>query len=109
VFEFEAQEEKETVCVCARARAREEGDREMSTGVLPMGCLGAVRCQTSGAERSAAVPKRRILVMGGTGRVGGSTLRALATVPDLHLIVAGRNRYFSIPHLFFIGFLQHHP
>ncbi|CAK9253947.1 unnamed protein product [Sphagnum jensenii] len=64
----------------------------MSTGVLPMGCLGAVRCQTSGAERSAAVPKRRILVMGGTGRVGGSTLRALATVPDLHLIVAGRNR-----------------
>ncbi len=95
--------------MCARARAREEGDREMSTGLLPMGCLGAVRCQTSGAERSAAVPKRRVLVMGGTGRVGGSTLRALATVPDLHLIVAGRNRYFSIPHLFFVGFPQHHP
>ncbi|KAI7737688.1 hypothetical protein M8C21_027857, partial [Ambrosia artemisiifolia] len=37
--------------------------------------------------------KSRVLVLGGTGRVGGSTAIALSKLsPDLHIIVAGRNR-----------------
>jgi len=39
------------------------------------------------------IQKKTVLVMGGTGRVGASTLRALAKGDDLHLIVGGRNRY----------------
>ncbi|CAH9072365.1 unnamed protein product [Cuscuta europaea] len=35
----------------------------------------------------------RVLIIGGTGRVGGSTAIALSTLcPDLHIIVGGRNR-----------------
>ncbi|KAI7730503.1 hypothetical protein M8C21_019010 [Ambrosia artemisiifolia] len=35
----------------------------------------------------------RVLVLGGTGRVGGSTAIALSKLsPDLHIIIAGRNR-----------------
>lgn len=35
----------------------------------------------------------RVLVLGGTGRVGGSTAIALSNLcPDLQIIVAGRNR-----------------
>lgn len=41
--------------------------------------------------------KKRVLVMGGTGRVGASTLRALAKGGDLHLVVGGRNRYRISP------------
>lgn len=36
----------------------------------------------------------RVLVLGGTGRVGGSTAIALSKLcPDLRIIVGGRNRY----------------
>ncbi|KVH90375.1 NAD(P)-binding domain-containing protein [Cynara cardunculus var. scolymus] len=46
---------------------------------------------------SATIPKEtvnsRVLVLGGTGRVGGSAAIALSNLsPDLHIIVAGRNR-----------------
>lgn len=46
---------------------------------------------------SATLPKEtvnsRVLVLGGTGRVGGSTAIALSNLsPDLRIIVAGRNR-----------------
>ena len=35
----------------------------------------------------------RVLVLGGTGRVGGSTATALSNLcPDLQIIIAGRNR-----------------
>ncbi|KAF9592475.1 hypothetical protein IFM89_015046 [Coptis chinensis] len=35
----------------------------------------------------------RVLILGGTGRVGGSTALALSKLsPDLHLVVGGRNR-----------------
>ncbi|XP_056169420.1 uncharacterized protein LOC115677350 isoform X2 [Syzygium oleosum] len=35
----------------------------------------------------------RVLVLGGTGRVGGSTALALSNLsPDLHIVVGGRNR-----------------
>lgn len=38
-------------------------------------------------------PNARVLVLGGTGRVGGSTAIALSNLrPDLCIIVAGRNR-----------------
>ncbi|XP_018825478.1 uncharacterized protein LOC108994644 isoform X1 [Juglans regia] len=38
-------------------------------------------------------PNARVLVLGGTGRVGGSTAIALSNLrPDLRIIVAGRNR-----------------
>ncbi|KAJ6795038.1 Uncharacterized protein M6B38_229020 [Iris pallida] len=37
--------------------------------------------------------KARVLVLGGTGRVGGSTATALSKLcPSLHILVAGRNR-----------------
>lgn len=35
----------------------------------------------------------RVLILGGTGRVGGSTAIALSKLcPDLRIVVAGRNR-----------------
>ena len=35
----------------------------------------------------------RVLILGGTGRVGGSTAIALSKLsPDLQIIIAGRNR-----------------
>lgn len=35
----------------------------------------------------------RVLVLGGTGRVGGSTATALSNLcPDLRIVVGGRNR-----------------
>ncbi|KAG0557205.1 hypothetical protein KC19_11G110300 [Ceratodon purpureus] len=50
-------------------------------------------CQAKGSETvDEDGRKKRVLVMGGTGRVGGSTLRALSKGGDLHLIVGGRNR-----------------
>uniref|UniRef100_A0A7I4BLJ8 Saccharopine dehydrogenase NADP binding domain-containing protein n=1 Tax=Physcomitrium patens TaxID=3218 RepID=A0A7I4BLJ8_PHYPA len=51
-------------------------------------------CHAKGSEagEEAGGQKKKVLVMGGTGRVGASTLRALAKGGDLHLIVGGRNR-----------------
>ncbi|MFS7914857.1 hypothetical protein Hanom_Chr02g00158471 [Helianthus anomalus] len=38
----------------------------------------------------------RVLVLGGTGRVGGSTAIALSKLsPDLRIVIAGRNRFDS--------------
>ncbi|KAG0609523.1 hypothetical protein M758_8G191200 [Ceratodon purpureus] len=52
-----------------------------------------LRCQAKTAEAVEETDsKKKVLVMGGTGRVGASTLRALAKGGDLHLIVGGRNR-----------------
>ncbi|XP_057500382.1 uncharacterized protein LOC130784508 [Actinidia eriantha] len=43
-------------------------------------------------ELPEKVEKSRVLVMGGTGRVGGSTAVALSKLcPDLRIVVAGRN------------------
>jgi hypothetical protein len=40
----------------------------------------------------------RVLVLGGTGRVGGSTAAALSKLrPDLSILVKGRNRYPPYP------------
>ncbi|CAO2153360.1 unnamed protein product [Urochloa humidicola] len=44
--------------------------------------------QTNRSSRTA-----RVLVLGGTGRVGGSTATALSKLrPDLNILVGGRNR-----------------
>ncbi|KAG0601379.1 hypothetical protein M758_11G106000 [Ceratodon purpureus] len=74
----------------------------MVWGLLWSGCVWVVLncvgirlvCQAKGSETvdEADGRKKRVLVMGGTGRVGGSTLRALSKGGDLHLIVGGRNR-----------------
>lgn len=41
------------------------------------------------------VKNSRILILGGTGRVGGSTAIALSNFcPDLRIVIGGRNRYF---------------
>jgi hypothetical protein len=59
-------------------------------------CNAGIRlvCQAGGAETvdEGDGKRKRVLVMGGTGRVGGSTLRALAKAGDLRLLVGGRNR-----------------
>uniref|UniRef100_A0A0E0RDH9 Saccharopine dehydrogenase NADP binding domain-containing protein n=1 Tax=Oryza rufipogon TaxID=4529 RepID=A0A0E0RDH9_ORYRU len=45
------------------------------------------------AQRSPSSSSARVLVLGGTGRVGGSTATALSKLrPDLNILIAGRNR-----------------
>ncbi|KAG6550020.1 hypothetical protein Mapa_008533 [Marchantia paleacea] len=59
-----------------------------------------VRCGNSTAQQTTIVKEdgkcskqARVLVLGGTGRVGGSTARALAaTDPAVQIVLAGRNR-----------------
>ncbi|XP_055834438.1 uncharacterized protein LOC129902990 isoform X2 [Solanum dulcamara] len=44
-------------------------------------------------EVAEKVKKSKVVILGGTGRVGGSTAIALSKLcPDLHIIIAGRNR-----------------
>jgi hypothetical protein len=55
----------------------------------PAAAVGAPSAQTNKSSRTA-----RVLVLGGTGRVGGSTAAALSKLrPDLTILVGGRNRY----------------
>lgn len=54
-------------------------------------------CAREGEHLTVNLPDKarnsRVLVLGGTGRVGGSTAIALSKLcPDLRLVVAGRNR-----------------
>ena len=69
-----------------------------------MAAMGMVRACASPAAapstRDAAQVKRsssrtaRVLVLGGTGRVGGSAATALSKLrPDLSILVGGRNRW----------------
>ncbi|PHU03203.1 hypothetical protein BC332_28454 [Capsicum chinense] len=44
-------------------------------------------------EVAEKVRKSKVVILGGTGRVGGSTAIALSKLcPDLHIVIAGRNR-----------------
>ncbi|PIA48307.1 hypothetical protein AQUCO_01400720v1 [Aquilegia coerulea] len=44
-------------------------------------------------QNKTQIKNSRVLILGGTGRVGGSTALALSKLsPDLHLLVGGRNR-----------------
>lgn len=69
---------------------------------LPMGRRnrnrnGIIWCMSSSSssERVESIKSDhgRVLILGATGRVGGSTARALVkSCPNLHLVLAGRNR-----------------
>ncbi|KAK4607339.1 hypothetical protein RGQ29_001248 [Quercus rubra] len=57
----------------------------------------ALACATQESQYRVQLPDKsrnaRVLVLGGTGRVGGSTATALSNLcPDLQIIIAGRNR-----------------
>jgi hypothetical protein len=55
----------------------------------PSGSRDAAQAQ----RRSKPSRTGRVLVLGGTGRVGGSTAAALSKLrPDLGILVGGRNR-----------------
>ena len=69
------------------------------------GCLAMAVAQQSSSSNSSTtvqlpeekVEKKkknsRVLILGGTGRVGGSTAIALSKLsPELQIIIAGRNR-----------------
>lgn len=76
-----------------RERARETG-RVMAVRaplhLLPLRCSATKEDQSEYRDKSR---NARVLVLGGTGRVGGSTAIALSKLrPDLHIIIAGRNR-----------------
>nr|XP_023898030.1 uncharacterized protein LOC112009906 [Quercus suber] len=57
----------------------------------------ALACASQESQYRVQLPDKsrnaRVLVLGGTGRVGGSTATALSKLcPDLQIIIAGRNR-----------------
>nr|CAD1821959.1 unnamed protein product [Ananas comosus var. bracteatus] len=54
----------------------------------------AAAISKNGGSAGAEPAKSRVLVLGGTGRVGGSTAVALSKLlPDLRILVGGRNRF----------------
>ncbi|XP_059430403.1 uncharacterized protein LOC132164012 isoform X1 [Corylus avellana] len=58
--------------------------------LVPLRCSATKEDQSEYRDKSR---NARVLVLGGTGRVGGSTAIALSNLrPDLHIIIAGRNR-----------------
>lgn len=64
----------------AIASAKENGERKSRSSI-------------ERAQLPEKVQNSRILILGGTGRVGGSTALALHKLcPHLRLVVAGRNR-----------------
>lgn len=66
------------------ASAKENGERKSSSS------SNIERVQLPDKVKSS-----RILILGGTGRVGGSTAVALNKYcPDLRIVIGGRNRYF---------------
>lgn len=82
-----------------------ESQREVGLMVMMAGALlhlkstTALACiaATQESEYRVQLPDKsrnaRVLVLGGTGRVGGSTATALSKLcPDLQIIIAGRNR-----------------
>lgn len=49
--------------------------------------------RTNTVQLPDKVKNSRVLILGGTGRVGGSTAIALSNLcPDLRIVVGGRNR-----------------
>ncbi|CAK8576918.1 unnamed protein product [Lathyrus sativus] len=66
----------------------------MAPTSLPLNLnFNATAAATSLPELPEKLRNSRVLVLGGTGRIGGSTATALSNLcPDLRIIVAGRNR-----------------
>ncbi|CAK9187683.1 unnamed protein product [Ilex paraguariensis] len=65
----------------------------LSTGkALTMACAKEGE-HTSGVQLPEKTRNSRVLILGGTGRVGGSTAIALSKLcPDLRIVIGGRNR-----------------
>ncbi|KAH7864095.1 hypothetical protein Vadar_025677 [Vaccinium darrowii] len=62
-----------------------------SRSMMPMAC--AIESNEHRVLLPEKVRNSRVLILGGTGRVGGSTAIALSNLcPDLRIIVAGRNK-----------------
>ncbi|KAL6605973.1 hypothetical protein ACP70R_041626 [Stipagrostis hirtigluma subsp. patula] len=73
-------------------------------GIMARACMPIATLPVAAAAPSAAATPRdaaerkstrsgRVLVLGGTGRVGGSTATALSKLrPDLNILIGGRNR-----------------
>lgn len=58
-----------------------------------MACAKEISHDTSKVEIPDKTRNASVLVLGGTGRVGGSTAIALSKLcPDLRLVIGGRNR-----------------
>ncbi|RRT55698.1 hypothetical protein BHE74_00036351 [Ensete ventricosum] len=56
--------------------------------------ISPTKCSGNG-DKSAE--NSRVLILGGTGRVGGSTATALSKLcPSVQLLIAGRNRYANL-------------
>ncbi|XP_047047363.1 uncharacterized protein LOC124652392 [Lolium rigidum] len=70
----------------------------MVRACMPLRTPPAAAAASSSAATTAAAPSKprsnvRVLVLGGTGRVGGSTATALSKLrPDLNILIGGRNR-----------------
>ncbi|XP_047047143.1 uncharacterized protein LOC124652165 [Lolium rigidum] len=70
----------------------------MVRACMPLRTPAAAAAASSSAATTAAAPSKprsnaRVLVLGGTGRVGGSTATALSKLrPDLNILIGGRNR-----------------
>ena len=65
---------------------------------VPLPALPAAAHSTGAAEKKPSRGGRRVLVLGGTGRVGWSTATALSKLrPDLRILIGGRNRYMLLP------------
>ncbi|KAM0869174.1 hypothetical protein ACQ4PT_040847 [Festuca glaucescens] len=70
----------------------------MVRACMPLRTPAAAAAASSSAAAAAASPTKprsnaRVLVLGGTGRVGGSTATALSKLrPDLNILIGGRNR-----------------
>ncbi|XP_030522668.2 uncharacterized protein LOC115735529 [Rhodamnia argentea] len=87
-------------------RAREREREKSLRGLMARSLVHSKSCCSAFAFRACALeshPSRvhlpgkarnaRLLVLGGTGRVGGSTALALSNLsPDLQIVVGGRNR-----------------
>ncbi|KAG2558555.1 uncharacterized protein LOC120685336 [Panicum virgatum] len=60
---------------------------------VPLPALPAAAHSTGAAEKKPSRGGLRVLVLGGTGRVGWSTATALSKLrPDLRILIGGRNR-----------------
>lgn len=82
---------------------KEVSEREMARALLLQPYRATIRAASSSETQYDGVPEiklsdptrnYRVLVLGGTGRVGGSTATALSKLcPKLKIVVGGRNRF----------------
>uniref|UniRef100_A0A2P2LGA3 Saccharopine dehydrogenase NADP binding domain-containing protein n=1 Tax=Rhizophora mucronata TaxID=61149 RepID=A0A2P2LGA3_RHIMU len=65
-----------------------------ATRSLVVACAKDPNHETNMVQLPDKTRNSKVLVLGGTGRVGGSTVIALSKLcPDLRIVVGGRNRY----------------